>query len=83
MLSSDPHAWLRPIFARLQTHPAFRQFAPSHQFEQLLRAVEREHPAKAASMREWTIDNWAVEERAKAEGDPTGQVRRFEKRQAG
>ena len=26
-----------------------------HQFEHLVRAVEREHPSKAASMREWSI----------------------------
>jgi hypothetical protein len=54
-LSSDPHAWLRPFFARLQAHPAFRQFAPSHQFDQLVQAVEREHPFKAATMREWSV----------------------------
>src|SRR5438094_861643 len=54
-LSSDPHAWLRPIYARLQTHPAFSQFAPSHQFDQLVQAVERENPSKAAQMREWSV----------------------------
>src|SRR5688500_2467328 len=54
MLSSDPHAWLRPLFARLQSHPAFRHFAPAIQFEQLAQAVEQEHPAKAATMREWS-----------------------------
>ena len=54
MLSSDPHAWLRPLFAQLQAHPAFRHFAPAHQFEQLAQAIERDHPAKAATMREWT-----------------------------
>jgi hypothetical protein len=54
-LTSDPHAWLRPFFARLLAHPAFRQFAPSHQFEQLVQAVEREYPSKAATMREWSV----------------------------
>ena len=53
-ISSDPHAWMRPIFAKLQAHPAFRHFAPAHQFEQLAQAVEQEHPAKAATMREWS-----------------------------
>jgi hypothetical protein len=28
MLSSDPHAWQRPIFAQLQAHPAFRHLRP-------------------------------------------------------
>src|SRR5437879_5721244 len=50
-LSSDPHAWLRPIYARLQAHPVFRQFAPSHQFEQLVQAVEGQQPSKAAHAR--------------------------------
>jgi hypothetical protein len=54
-VTSDPHAWLRPIYARLQAHPAFRQFAPSHQFDQLVQAVKREHPSKAAQMREWSV----------------------------
>jgi hypothetical protein len=55
LVTSDPHAWLRPFFARLQAHPAFRQFAPSHQFNQLVQAVERDHPSRAASMREWSV----------------------------
>jgi hypothetical protein len=54
MPSSNPHAWLRPIFAQLQAHPAFRHFAPTQQFEQLALALERDHPAKAATMREWS-----------------------------
>jgi hypothetical protein len=54
-LSSDPHAWLRPYFAALQSRQAFRHCAPSHQFEQLVDAVAREHPSKAASMREWSV----------------------------
>jgi hypothetical protein len=53
-LTSDPHAWLRPFFARLQTHPAFRHFAPAHQFAQLVEAVAVDHPAQAAQMREWS-----------------------------
>ena len=54
MLSSDPHAWLRPFYADLRSHPAFATFAPSHQFQQLVQAVEREHPSKAATLREWS-----------------------------
>ena len=47
MLSSDPHAWLRPSYAALRSHPAFLQFAPATQFEALVKAVEREHASKA------------------------------------
>ena len=54
MLSSDPHAWLRPFYADLRSHPAFASFAPSLQFQQLVQAVEREHPSKAATLREWS-----------------------------
>ena len=54
MLSSDPHAWLRPYYAALRSHPAFLQFAPATQFEALVKAVEREHASNAAQMREWT-----------------------------
>ena len=55
MLSSDPHAWLRPYYAALRSHPAFLQFAPATQFEALVKAVEREHASKAAQMRQWTV----------------------------
>src|SRR5438105_15007105 len=51
LVTSDPYAWLRPIYARLQAHPPFRQFAPSHQFEQLVQEVEQKHPLKAATVR--------------------------------
>ena len=53
-LTSDPHAWLRPYFARLRSQSAFSQFSPQHQFEQLVQAVAIEHPSKAARMREWS-----------------------------
>jgi hypothetical protein len=54
MPSSDPHAWLRPIYARLAQHPAYRLFAPSHQFEQLVAAAAADSAAKAANMRDWS-----------------------------
>ena len=54
-VSSDPYAWLKPIFLRLRAHPAFSQFAPSHQFDQLVQAVERENASEAAQMREWSV----------------------------
>jgi hypothetical protein len=48
------HDWLCPFYARLQQHPAFRHFAPSHQFDQLVQSIAAEHPAKAGQMREWS-----------------------------
>jgi hypothetical protein len=52
--SSDPHAWLRPIFARLQASPAFGQSARAHQFAQLCDALSAEHPSEAEEMRHWS-----------------------------
>jgi hypothetical protein len=54
MLSSDPHAWLYTLFARLSQDHAFRLLSPSHQFELLCDAVALEHPARAAAMSEWS-----------------------------
>jgi hypothetical protein len=53
-LTSDPHAWLRPFYAKLQADHAFHHLSPSHQFEQLCAAVAVDHPAEAAKMREWS-----------------------------
>lgn len=53
-ITSDPYAWLRPFYARLQQHPAFRHFSPRHQFDQLVQAIAVEHPQEAAQMRERT-----------------------------
>src|SRR5688500_2058446 len=55
MLSSDPHVWLRRYYAALRSHPTFGQVAPSIQFQRLLESIEREHPSKAAALREWSI----------------------------
>jgi hypothetical protein len=54
MLTSDPHAWLRQLYARLRVRPSFPQLAPSHQFAELCGQVAAEHPDKAAQMREWS-----------------------------
>jgi hypothetical protein len=54
MLTSDPHAWLRPFYVRLRERPSFPQLAPSHQFAELCTQVAPEHPGKAAQMREWS-----------------------------
>ena len=56
MLSSDPHAWLRPLYARLRRDVRFGLLSPSHQFEMLAKAVEEEAPAKAVAMRAWSLD---------------------------
>lgn len=76
-LSSDPHAWLRPYFARLRSQSAFSTFSPSHQFEQLVESVAREYPSKAAAMREWSpagqhalLLHLASRHELKAHGDP-------------
>ncbi len=54
LLSSDPHAWLRPYFAELAQDHTFARLAPSIQFSARCDAVAPEHPAKAAQMREWS-----------------------------
>lgn len=53
-LESESSVWLRPYYSRLQQHPAFRHFAPAHQYQQLLEAIRVDHPAEAARMREWS-----------------------------
>lgn len=55
-VSSDPHAWLRPLYARLRSDLRFGLLSPAHQFEALAKAIEEESPAKAATMREWSPD---------------------------
>jgi hypothetical protein len=51
---SDPHAWLRPIFARLQANPTFSQIARAHQFAQLCDVLSADHPSEAEEMRHWS-----------------------------
>jgi len=54
MLSPDPIAWLRECYKRLaDNNPAYRLLPPSHQFEQLVAAVARDHPTEAATMLDW------------------------------
>jgi hypothetical protein len=55
-VSSDPHAWLYPIYARLRADSKFGLLSPAHQFDALASAVENESPMKGASMREWSSD---------------------------
>jgi hypothetical protein len=54
LLSSDPHAWLRPYFAALSQQEAFTLLAPALRFSALCDAVASDHPTKAAQMREWS-----------------------------
>lgn len=54
MLSSDPHAWIRPYFAALRKDPAFLYLSPSHQFAAVVAAIADDHPSHAATMRKWS-----------------------------
>jgi hypothetical protein len=53
-VSSDPHAWLYPIYDRLLADARFGLLSPVHQFDALATAVEKESPTKGAAMREWS-----------------------------
>lgn len=55
-VSSDPHAWLYPIYAGLRADTRFGLRSLAHQFEALASVVEKESPTKGASMREWSPD---------------------------
>jgi len=61
-LTSDPHAWLRSFYARLQSAPGFQRLRPWQKFAQLLEAVQVDHPSQAAKMREWIEKGAAVPE---------------------
>lgn len=52
-MTSDPHAWLRPFYARLQALRNFNDSAPAYQFAQLCDAVAADHPREAEEMRHW------------------------------
>jgi hypothetical protein len=54
VISSDPHAWLRPYFHQLAGEQGFSLLAPAIQFELLVAAVTEDQPQKAAQMREWS-----------------------------
>jgi hypothetical protein len=53
-LTSDPHAWLRPFYAKLQGDQAFHHLSPSHQFAALCTAIAVDHPNEAADMGAWS-----------------------------
>jgi hypothetical protein len=52
-VTSDPHAWLYPIYARLRADTKFGLLSSVHQFEALAAAVEKESLTKGSAMREW------------------------------
>jgi hypothetical protein len=54
-VSSDPHRWLLSYYAALRSRPEVATFAPSIQFQDLVQAIDAEHPSRAATMREWSI----------------------------
>ncbi len=62
--SSDPHAWLRPIYVTLKADPAFNMLAIPLRFAALCELVAMEQPDGARKMREWSpaaqvgILNW-------------------------
>jgi len=39
IVSSDPHAWLRPIYRQLAAERAFEQLAPVMKFQRLVEAA--------------------------------------------
>lgn len=54
LLSSDPHAWLRPYFATLKADPAYQTLAVPLRFRALCDVVAVEHAERAAWMRQWS-----------------------------
>jgi hypothetical protein len=54
LVTSDPHAWLRPFYVSLKADPAFTKLAPALRFEALCQVVEVDHPDRARQMREWS-----------------------------
>ena len=54
ILSSDPHAWLRPFFATLKADPAYHTLAIPLRFVALCDVVGAEHEERANWMRQWS-----------------------------
>jgi hypothetical protein len=52
-ISSDPHAFLRPIYRQLAADRAFHLLAEQHQFDRLIEAVADVSPKHAALMRQF------------------------------
>src|SRR4029450_773724 len=54
ILSSDPHAWLRPYYVTLKADPAFNMLAIPLRFAALCDVVGVDHPDRARWMKEWS-----------------------------
>jgi hypothetical protein len=54
ILTSDPHAWLRPYYVTLKADPAFNMLALPLRFVALCELVAVEHPERAAWMKNWS-----------------------------
>ncbi len=53
MITSSPHAWLRPLWQALKQQKFFDPLAPELQAEQLAAALATDHPTKAQEIRAW------------------------------
>lgn len=53
-VSSDPHAFLRPIYRRLAGDRSFHLLAPQHQYDRLVEAAAEVSERHASSMREYS-----------------------------
>lgn len=51
-ISSDPGAWMRPIYADVARRPGFATWSTQHQFNALVDAIAAEYPQEAAKMRD-------------------------------
>jgi hypothetical protein len=54
LLSSTPHAWLRPFYVPLKADPAFHTLAIPLRFVALCELVAVEHPERANWMKQWS-----------------------------
>jgi len=52
LLTSDPHAWLRPYFVTLKADVVYKTLALPLRFRALCDLVAAEHPERANGMRQ-------------------------------
>jgi hypothetical protein len=50
--SSLPTAWLRPYYAEVARRAGFANLSPAHQFRALIDRIARQHPDRAAELRD-------------------------------
>jgi hypothetical protein len=75
VVSSDPHAFLRPIYRQLAADRTFHLLAEQHQYDRLVEAAAQVSERHAAAMREYSSAAKAAILRhlAKAESMRSGQ----------